>query len=138
MFAWLRSWLAKSPPPEYAVDGLGLLKFERQLWHGAFDHDGQELLVSCGGDRARPAEHDLERLRCVWAARRRYFERAQAYLEMNEADAELPLAGCAPFGIAIERWGDADCTIELLAPDDETVWRVAFRGESPVRHSFDH
>ena len=138
MLAWFRGLLRRAPQAAYSAEGLGVMRFDRGIWCTILEDGRESLLLSCSGDEKEPAPGELTRLRDVWRDRQRYFSAAMRYLEKHEPDPEQGAAHSTPYGISVEDWEDADCVIELLGPDEETVWRIAFRGETPVQHAFDH
>ena len=123
---------------EYSVDGLGVLQFENGIWSGLILDGHQRLLVCCADDNVRPESAELARLRQIWRDRKRYFEAALEFLRKHERDGQLAAGRSTPYGITIEQWDEADCVIEMLGPDKETVWRVGFRDQVPLCHAFDH
>ncbi len=137
MFTWLFNWLRPTPPtPQVQIDGLGTLRRQGAQWFGEIPSGGETLQVSCPGDGVGPDVLGLARLLEVWRDRARYFARAAERLREHEPDSDA--GDSTPFGISIEPWDSADCAVELLAPDEETLWRVAFQGDTAIAHSFDH
>lgn len=138
MLKWLRRLFRPEPLPEFQVPGIGTLQFERGIWWGLVPDNPNRLLISCTGDATAPDPRQLDRISEVWVRRSEYFAIALRYLVERETEYPEGAIGSTPYGITYEEWEDADCVIELLGPDQETVWRIAFRGDSPRRFSFDH
>lgn len=138
MLAWLRNLIRPVPPPEHSVEGIGMFRFEAGIWTATVDDGGWKLLLGCDDDPLRPNAAALARLCAVWRNRERSFSVALRFQQEREPDPEQGAGRSTPYGIWIENWEDADCVVELLGPDEETVWRIGFRDKMPRWHAFDH
>lgn len=138
MFSSLKNLFTKSPPPEFRVSELGVLKLDSgTLWGGAVQRDGRELRFWVGGTETAPDAGLLVSVRRLLARFTDTERSAVEFLRSREVELRQARLDFYAFEFIWEAKPD-DFAFEFLADaDDSRVWRVEFVAGRPSQTGHD-